>query len=43
MNFNDKQKSKDERYRTHSTDLLNLDENKFDENKFVFVYKKNYL
>ena len=28
VNFNDKQKSKDWRYRTHNTDLLNPDENK---------------
>ena len=31
-----KQKSKDWRCRSHNTDVLNLDENKF-------VYKKNYL
>ena len=36
VNYNDKRKSKDWRYRTHDTDLLNLDENKFD-------CKKNYL
>ena len=35
VNYNDKQRSKDWRYRTHNTDLLNLDENKFD-------YKKNW-
>ena len=34
VNYNDKRKSKDWRYRTHNTDLLNLDENKWD-------YKKN--
>ena len=34
--YNDKRKSKDWRFRTHSTDLLNLDENKFD-------YKKTCL
>ena len=34
VNYNDKQKSKDWRYRTHKTYFLNLDENKFD-------YKKN--
>ena len=34
VNYNDKRKSKDLRYRTHNTDLLNLDENKFD-------YRKN--
>ena len=36
VNYNDKRKSKDWHYRTHNTDLLNLDENKFDN-------KKNYL
>ena len=36
VNYIDKRKSKDWRYRTHNTDLLNLDENKFD-------YKKNCL
>ena len=36
LNYNDKRKSKDWRYRTHNTDLLNLDKNKF-------VYKKKYL
>ena len=36
VNYNDKRKSKDWHYRTHNTDLLNLDENKFD-------YKKNFL
>ena len=34
VNYNDKRKSKDWHYRTYKTDLLNLDENKFD-------YKKN--
>ena len=33
VNYNDKRKSKDWRYRTHNTDLLNLDENKFDNKK----------
>ena len=33
-NYNDKRKSKDWLNRTHNTDLLNLDENKFD-------FKKN--
>ena len=33
VNFNDKRKSKDWRYRTHNMDLLNLDENKFDDKK----------
>ena len=36
VNYNDKRKSKDWRYWTHNTDLLDLDENKFD-------YRKNYL
>ena len=36
VNYNDKRKSIDWRYRTHNTDLLNPDENKFD-------YKKNCL
>ena len=36
VNCNDKQKSKDWRYRTHNTDLFNPDENKF-------VYEMNYL
>ena len=36
VNYNDKRKSKDWHYRTHNTDLLNLDENKFD-------YKRNFL
>ena len=36
VNYNVKRKSKDWHYRTHNTDLLNLDENKFD-------YKKNCL
>ena len=36
VNYNDKRKSKDWRYRTHNTEMLNLDENKFD-------YKKNCL
>ena len=31
MNYNDKQKSKDWLDRTHNTDLLNIDENKFDQ------------
>ena len=30
MNYNDKRKSKNWRYRTHNTDLLNQDGNKFD-------------
>ena len=34
VNYNDKRKSKDWRYRTHNVDLLSPDENKFD-------YKKN--
>ena len=36
VNYNDKRKSKDWRYRTHNTDLLSPDDNKFD-------YKKNCL
>ena len=36
VNYNDKRKSRDWRYWTPNTDLLNLDENKFD-------YKKKYL
>ena len=36
VNYNDKWKSRNWHYRTHNTDLLNLDENKFD-------YKKNCL
>ena len=30
VNCNDKRRSKDWRYRTHNTDLLNPDENQFD-------------
>ena len=30
VKYKDKRKGKDWRYRTHNTDLLNLDENKFD-------------
>ena len=36
VNYSDKQKSKDWRYRTHNTDLLNEGENKLD-------FKKNRL
>ena len=36
VSYNYKRKNRDWHYRTHNTDLLNLDENKFD-------YKKNYL
>ena len=36
LNYNNKRKSIDFRYKTHNTDLLNLDENKLD-------YKKNCL
>ena len=36
VNYNDKRKSKNWHYKTHNTDLLSQDENKFD-------YKKNYL
>ena len=36
VNYNDKRKHKDWHYRTHNTDMLNLDENNF-------VYKKNNL
>ena len=36
VSYNDKRKSKDWHCRTHNTDLLNLEENKFE-------YKKNYL
>ena len=36
VNLNDKRKSEDWPNRTHNTDLLNLDENKFD-------YKKNFV
>ena len=40
VNYNDKRKSKDWRYRTHNTDLLNLDENKFDCKKNCLLKKK---
>ena len=33
VNYNDKRKSKDWRYKTHNTDLLNLDEKVFDYKK----------
>ena len=33
VNYNDKRKSKEWRHRTHNTDLLHLDENKFDHKK----------
>ena len=36
VNYNDKRKGKNWHHRTHNTDLLNLDENRFD-------YKKNCL
>ena len=36
VNYNYERKRKDWHYKTHNTDLLNLDENKFD-------YKQNYL
>ena len=36
VNYNDKRKSKDWRYKPHNMDLLNLDENNFE-------YKKNCL
>ena len=40
VNFNDKQNSKDWRYRTHNTDLWSLDENKFDyKNKWLWKKK----
>ena len=41
VNHNDKRKSKDWLYRTHNTDLLNLDENKFD-NKKNCPWKKTF-
>ena len=40
VNYNDKRKSKDWRYRTHNTDLLNLDENKFDYKKILSMKEK---
>ena len=40
VNYNDKQKSKDWRYRTHSTDLSSLDETKFDHKKNCLWKKK---
>ena len=41
VNYNDKPKSKDWRYRTHNTGLLNLDENKFDYKK-ICIWKKKF-
>ena len=40
VNYNDKRKSKDEHCRTHTTDLLNQDENKFDYEKSSLWKKK---
>ena len=41
VNYEDKRKNKDWRYRTHNTDLLNLDENKFDCKKNC-LWKKRF-
>ena len=42
VNYNDKRKSTDWRYKTHNTDLSNLDENKFTTRRIVYEIRNMF-